>query len=725
MKSFELKSPNEAVKEIAKIFDYELSQSKSNQNLVILCRDESAFIEGDKTWLKLGDIWLPPWLPPLTNKDASSSNRLEMISKFTKIGAFEMSTPSIDEAKEELSKALAYKPEENDQVETVLADISSIAVRAGLVQPSFDPVALEDMPYKRPITIVADTSGVLQGGLDFVAKFLYPAARVKIPTIVNVELTNAAGNFFSCRRTKEDKKKNNGRRRELVEHLKSQGGQRALLRLELQADTEVERTFILGDPFRDAFKPDKDSGLNDLNLTKPFPAYADRLILEAARQHQAQTSPTHEVRLLTADQGLARVALAEGITPLYFGATKPDKLFGKRLTGRTLHPFTGKVQSISLATILWELATAFGEARIESKDGESNFTVCALGKDISWSPYHSLDDLLWCSTEVIPSQGEVASYQSGNKDNSTRSEQESQGKMKKVPLPLSKNTAKAIDLPTAKKDVRAVKPVISKNKITFFNFNVEKLFQLICELDNLQEMSVADVVKSLDVKTVKTMDEYKRFLLSAGFLQIEGKIWKANNRIKELSAALRNGHSENMHKCLLKAPSYEEFVRRVDQLKVGQVLDREYFGRSINTYRILGEISCICVEVRDKGDKGIYATSNHPATSVFAPLAIQRFVELEDGDGLVETGAWLEALIQQDGIHPVIARSQLDQASRDGLILRSTEGSTTQIKNNDHIFHLLRVSSGLPKVEKIHLHRGDFLIPGKASVSLRIKGAKS
>ena len=59
------------------------------------------------------------------------------------------------------------------------------------------------------------------------------------------------------------------------------------------------------------------------------------------------------------------------------------------------------------------------------------------------------------------------------------------------------------------------------------------------------------------------------------------------------------------------------------------------------------------------------------------------------------------------------------------LFIGPTEGSTTQIRNDDHVLHVLKVSSGMPRVEKVHLYRGDFLIPGKASVSLRIRDAQS
>ncbi len=360
MTALELKSPGEAERIIATIFQSELDSGKTE--CLLSCQDDSAFDAGK--WLQLGTIRLPP----LSAISAAGEEINTLITTLIGRGAYEWLPPDIEAAKSSLSNILGTQEEGLDPV---LGDISSIAIRAGLIRPAFDSGSLEDMPYRNPTTIVSDTSGVLQGGLDFVAKFLYPAARVKVPAIVNMELTNIADSFFALRRA-EKKEKPDRRRRELVDHLKSQGGQRALLRMELQEDTEVERTFLLGDPLREAFAVDNGGEVKGLNIARPIRSYVDRLIVEAARHHQAQTGPGHVVRLLTSDQGLARMSLAEGIEPLYFSATKPDKLFGCCLTGRTLHPFSGQIHSVSLATFLWEMATAFGAAKLEGVTKKKN-----------------------------------------------------------------------------------------------------------------------------------------------------------------------------------------------------------------------------------------------------------------------------------------------------------------------------------------------------------------
>ena len=228
----------------------------------------------------------------------------------------------------------------------------------------FDPLALESMPFQRPTTVITDTSGVLQGGLSFVARNLHPAARIKVPAVVQMEIVNFADRFLSNWRAVKVKPVDL-----LMDHLNSQAGQRVLLQLELHSDVELERTFLLGDPLRGAFQREEEKELRELNLSVSIRAYADRLILESARQHQSQVSFGHQVLLLTSDQALARMAMAEGLSPLYFRSSRAASLFGRRLTGTNFHPFAGSICTRAVADVLWELATIFGTARLTTSDG--------------------------------------------------------------------------------------------------------------------------------------------------------------------------------------------------------------------------------------------------------------------------------------------------------------------------------------------------------------------
>lgn len=670
-----LMSPDEAAPKIAGMF-------ADGAPCGIAAREDRAF--KDEEWFDLGEVSL---------QFSSSSEDPETL---VKNGAFEWRLPDVQHARNTLSDLLDKKDEDKDSrnVSRALADVASIGVRTGLLHPVFDPASLEEMPYRRSVTVVVDTSGVLQGALDFVVRHL-PIARIKIPAIVQMEFVNFTHRFLSLRR----KQKNQRRFHELIEHLKSQGGQRTLLRLELQADAEIERTYLLGDPLRSAFQPEHDAELSDLNVSVSVPAYADRLILEAARHHQAQSGPKHAVRLLTGDQGLARMALAEGVTPLYFRAVRADDFFGRRLAGQTFDPFTGQLRRTPLALVLWELATAFGSARLTDESGRG-FTVSALGEGMSWFPYHSVNDLLWCEQVPESTTGEPSSpvrkrTRSGRSGGAAVSQEE---------------TAE----PSG--DVRRT----TRKASSFQVFDVGRLFRLICALDDEEEMSEPRVMELLGVRSPRGGSEYRRFLSSADLVSVTDGNWKAEPPIQPLSAALRNERTEELRDVLLNAPSFSTFAAHIGQSEVGSALDLSgVVARGTNNYRILGEITLLCALVRTEG---VYPTPTTPDAATFARTALDRFTELDRGEGLIVTGAWLESLIRNDGIHPEIARRRLDEASTKGLLRRSTEGSTTQIRFDDHVVHVLRTDSGMPIVTPIHLYRGDYLIPGKGSTSLRIEG---
>lgn len=658
-----LVSPSQAAPRIAEAF-------RRQPRCCVQVQEERAF---NDRWLRLGTVSLSP---NNTSADEDEQRDAEAAS-----AAFEWRLPDADTVEHDLAKLLEV-PQGDDKIVRALDQTASIAVRAGLLHPVFDPAAVEEMPF-RATTVVSDTSGVLQGALDFVVRYLHPAARVKIPAIVQMELVNSVHRFLSIRRSNKAKTHNQdrstlARANELLEHLKSQGGQRTLLRLELQPDAEIERTYLLGDPLRDAFRPDSDSALRNLNINVPVPAYADRLILEAARHHQAQSEPGHDVRLLTSDQGLARMAMAEGITPLYFTTVKYTDVFGTRLTGQIFHPFTGAVDLIPLTHVIWELASAFGTARLQWEDG-GIITVSALGDTMSWSPFHSVDDLLWFSAEAGRPQGRPVNTSD-----------------------IAPSTAAAR----------------TSGKTSFPRMNVNSLLRLICAVDDAQELDRAHVAALLKVGNSRGVDEYRRFLHSADLVEIDGDRWMAAPRVRVLSAELRNENADALRKALERAPSFAAFEAHVAQSEVGRPIDMSDLSRGSTTYRMLGELTLICATV----GRDVYATPIRPEPGPFARTALRRFRGLDRSDGLVVAGRWLESLIQHDGIHPEVARRALEQANEEGLLRRYTEGSTMQTGFDNHVVHVLRTDAdGMPVALPVHLYRGDYLIPGKASVSLRIE----
>ena len=697
MSAHVLTTPKEAEFLLARIFS-------KGRKCTVSVREDKAFTPDG--WLSMGVIELD-----------TASDTAEHLLAAVRRGAFEWMLPELQTAQNELSQLLSFKGHDKEapKLRRALDSIATIGIRAGLEHPRFDPHALESMPFRRSSTIVVDTSGAVQGGLDFIARFLHPAARIKVPAIVQMEIVNFADRFLVGRRAVKTKHADL-----LIDHLISQGGQRVLLRLELSADTEIERSFLLGDPLRSAFQRDSDPELSELNLSVSIRAYADRLILEAARQHQAQSSHGHKVQLLTSDQGLARMAIAEGIIPLFFKSVVASDLFGKRLTGATLDPFNGKLRETSLASVVWELAAAFGSARFQTSE-DASFTISAFGEGLSWSPYQSHADLLWCDQQGVPetlkfgaSKSQSTTEKSKPKDIKkvgARVKAEASEKplasSKSSKIPIDANTTNKTDLSGALKSVALPR------------FNVGNLFRLVDVLDNEQSMPEEDVIKVIGTRNLEGTDNYRRFLLSANLIKVAGGIWNVEPGFQRLAIALRTENISEVLEILVNAPSFRLFSEELGKVPLGESWDPVAFSKGGTTYETLGEVTCICTPIFGEG---LYSTKSNPSVEEFATIAISRFHELDQGDGLVATGAWLEELVRKDGIHPEVARRRLNDASSRKLLQRSTEGSTTEVRFDDHVIKVLRIQSGSPTVSKIHLYRGDYLIPGKSSTSLRIEG---
>ncbi|MBY2985105.1 PIN domain-containing protein [Rhizobium leguminosarum] len=687
MNAHVLKSPREAERVLAELFSH-------GTRCELSVREDKAFINDG--WLKLGELTLQP------ENGEDKAALLDGVHR----GAFEWRVNACDSVETDLVTLLAVddRAKSGAKLRRIIDSIAAIGVRAGLVYPQFDPHALEMMPFRRSTTVVADTSGAIQGGLDFVARHLHPAARIKIPAIVQMEIVNFSDRFLSCRRATRTRRADL-----LIDHLRSQGGQRVLLRLELSADTEIERTFLLGDPLRSAFQKDYDPELSELNLSVEIKGYADRLILEAARQHQAQANFGHKVQLLTSDQGLARMALAEGIAPLYFSSVVGTDFLGKSVTGVSISPFTGSIREISLTSVLWEFATAFGSVKLASYDHEHFLEISAFGEALSWSPYQSHGDLLWCSAIAIDGLLQANSeHDDASGDDGLQPEE-------RIPTDDAVVTENAAPIQVD----GASTPVSSSSKTTIFRPNVEKLFLLIDALDDRQKLSEDEAIKIIAAKSSGGLDEYRRFLTSGGLIRIESGEWQPEAGIKPLAIALRTEEPVALRDCLLNVPSFKMLADNLAALPIGTPLSLSDLKRGLTTYTVLAECTRIGVMLYEKG---IFSTPCEPSPKDFAKLAQARFKELDKGDGLVATGSWLETLVEKDGIHPETAKRLLNDASSKGLLRRTTEGSTLETSFDKHVLHVLRQKNGKPEIREVHLYRGDYLIPDKSSVSLRIEG---
>lgn len=681
--TFKLSSPQDAAKEIAGVF-------LDNQAVVIEVKEDKCF-DGEAYW-PLGKVTL----------DADYSS-LESISQSLQHGAFEWTIKSYDEALEDLRGLLKIEPPagsgKQDQYERALAQLPRIldsvaatAVRTGLIHPIFDSHSIENMPFRQGTTVVADTSGVLQGALDFVSTFLHPAARIKIPAVVHMEVVNQADNFLKRRRAP----KVLNRSALLLDHILSQAGQRALLRLELRTDTEVERSLLVGDPLRNAFQPYTENGVSDLQLSVPLRSYCDRLILEAARQHQSQSNPGHRLQLLTGDQGFARMALAEGVEPLYFRAISGKAFFGQILTGTRFHPFRATLYQVALQSVLWELATAFGSVRIASTDGARWVEIAAFGEELTWSPVHSHNDLLWVRNGGLPPAS----------DASISAER---------PEPSS-ITSNRVSQRTKAASMKAERAAESTQRGSY-RFNVERMLNLIIRLANEGHLPDARVYELSGTKDERGFSEFRRFLLSGALAVHQDGRWTLTDSGLTLSAAISEGDSEKIAAGLSCVPSVGLFFKELSEAEIGKPLKLELPVRAETTYKTLAEICLLAAFIPSEG---YYPTTSKPTLRDFTSIAVNRFKELESGDGIVAVGAWLEALVKHDGIHPERSRRYLDEAQASRMINRSTEGSTTDTRHDQHTVRILRGGAGGVKIETVHLYRGDFLIPNKSSSSLRL-----
>ena len=692
MKSFNLMSKADVLNHVANLFTSEAGFSKCKIKVCV----EHVFQE--KT-LTVGEISLQ------TSEERDTGIAASLISH----GAFEWKVPTDAEISKEINNLLSAGNNKNDgTTREVLRNLTKIAARSGLLNPTFDPQDIEDMPFAGSTTIVADTSGILSGALDFIVRH-FPAVRIKVPAIVHMEIVNMRDRFRTFRKRlmsmgeSQDAKKsrNRIRNRLLLDRLKAEGGARVLLRLELQAPTEVERTYLLGDPLRSAFEHDRHSDIRDLDIRKPQREYADRLILESARHHQAQSGPKHAVRLLTGDQLLASMALAEGVLPIFIRDFQNEDFFGQRFAGQMFDPFTGNLRRTSLLAILWELTFTFGEVRVY-RSNNNYITLRAINPNHPWSTYHVVDDLLWCCPST-----------SANSSGSTAIGS-TEARRRVGAAPKDGHAPEA----TAPADLARSQPT----RVGFQKFDVNRLIELILSLDDNQYLALPKVVDILRTRSISSYQEYERFLRLADFVSVVNDKWYSTDKLEELSAALRNERVWELRELLLSSPSFKHFKEIVDAGSVGTAIPTANFHGTTRTYKVLGEITHIAASV---GKKGLFPTPTTPDVHSFAKIALERFSELNDGADLVLTGQWLESLIQVNGIHPEIARLCLDAASLNEVLYRSTEGSTAHLRNPNHNVHVLRIEDGQPMVKKIFLYRGDYLVKGKGSVSLRIRDAES
>jgi PAS domain S-box-containing protein len=204
-----------------------------------------------------------------------------------------------------------------------------------------------------------------------------------------------------------------------------------------------------------------------------------------------------------------------------------------------------------------------------------------------------------------------------------------------------------------------------------------------------------------------------------GIIIVQDTILKyANPRMAEL-----DGSSVE----LLVGSSLKEHVYETDMAKVTEMFRRRMAGEKVSsTYEAVlkrrdgspaySELNVGMIIYEGKPA----ATFKSPTLEEFSSVALESYIRIGKGEEYVLTGQWLETLARDYGVHPVTARNRLDEAYRAGYLERYTEGATPDTRFEKHVMSYLDIDKGVPVVKKVRLYHGDFIIPERASVSIRI-----
>ena len=695
MSTFQLSSKRDAEAALASLL---LRDTKGVESIDVLdlqvCEDK-CFGDG---WVNVGKIQLYPELSMASAKD--STDDYQRVTAALRHGFFEWTIPTQERVVDQITAALPLPKKEftesqKKKIPEATKTIVHIATRCGLANPVFDALTLGLMQFQRPVSIVVDTTAVLQGGLDFFARYVTPRARIKVPALVHMEILNLVERYFKQRR------RGSYTPQTLLDHVCGLGGQRVLLRLETDQNVEFERPRLGADPLRGVISVGSDAEDKNLGLSKVQRSFADRLILETAIQHRDQVAPDHPVMLLTSDQGLARMALTEGVQPIFFDSNAVSVLFGETLSGINFAPFEGtasKFHSSGLINVLWEFAATFGAARLFDESSTSGFEVVAIGEDVVWQPYHSYEDLLWTRESATMSPAQVA--RRVKKDGGEVSGPE-------VGRKATANSGSAVQ-------VREKRPV---KRMGTYSFNLNSMLRLIAELSNSGTISDEAAMSVVKVSSASTYGEYYNFLVSGGFIKRRSGRLEKNESVEDLYAAINNADYEKMAELLAKVPSFRSFM---EVLVVGEAIDGRASGLrkdSFRSYCNLAEVSCLGVRLVDMG---IFGTPNNPGAAEFVKPALEAYEAVRAGENLALTGSWLEKLVSQFGIHPVHARQRLAEAHQGGYIRRFFEGSTPDTRFENRKLHILESDQGQASIRTTNLFHGEFLMSGRASVSIKL-----
>lgn len=675
-------SKEDALKCIAQI-------GKNGEPFGIFLGEDICF--GRDKWVNVGIMILQPGA-----KYTGNETRYDEYCA-AKFGGFEWQLPSSANLNENISNTLE-NPQNKDSVQKAFREgLQDVLRRTLLLLPVFDVETICKIPLHKPITVVTDTSAVHQGGLDFLCRFLTPWVRIKVPAIVHMEIVTQVDNYLSkIRWNNENKNKIKNNPATLRQHLLSQGGQRTLLRLELYSSAEIERGDLGADPLRGIVTPSSDSEDKALGLQNVTRSFADRLILETARRFQTQVRPDHPLALLTSDQGLARMTMAEGMDVFFFESRSVPKFDNRKLTGSLFHPFNQQIYTVALTDVLWELAVSFGCVRLHNDKTQESLELWGIPSgEYTWQPLHVKDDLLW------------GNFNSGTFSTTTDNTSTS----------LSANIA--ISDENDEVSSQNIEPIARA-----YAFSPDQMLLLMKVLVEKGALTNQEAQDKLGLKHQDRYSLYKNFLKSGAFVEINDNKIICTELLKSFWQSILNEENTKILLYLKKIPSFEALYNYIIQRRSVEYSTLPISNKAKSTYIKLGEVACSWLNIQNQI---IVATDNIPELPDFANLAVDVYKSMRSQENTewVLTGLWLEELAIKYAVHPLLTRNLLKEAQEQHLVNVYAEGSTPDTRFEQHDLWIIKTTDGLPQLERVYLYHGDFLIPGTSTVRIKLEGVKN
>ena len=257
-----------------------------------------------------------------------------------------------------------------------------------------------------------------------------------------------------------------------------------------------------------------------------------------------------------------------------------------------------------LKNVLWEVAVAFGRARLVAPDSQAGVEFTAIGDRVPWAPFHATSDLLSQSL-FRPATGKATA----NARTQTAQDKEPGAK---GPSAVAASSARNPAPGEPEGDAARQSSIGLGSSGCCIEISV------LCERRHLSNLDIQNVA-GLNSATTQ---ELRRFLLSGQFIKTENDTWVATDALDLLWAAVRATDLTGLDTILRRAPSLARFCDILEERGLLTSNDRgEISSRAFPTYQALAEISAVAAPI---ADEGLYSTPNDPPPAQLAALALTR-----------------------------------------------------------------------------------------------------